>query len=124
MHIRVTILSLALPDTERVGDRPTPAEAVIRPWYEEANRRSDTEFDTRVSVGPEDHRPTLEKCPLSRQPMLSFPSRRTKDRDLAPATLMGTLAARLGEVLDETDEEKSGEPSCRVMHAPKYHKPR
>ena len=50
----MTITSLAVPDTERVGDLPTPAEAVTMPWYEEANRRSDAEFDARVSVDPED----------------------------------------------------------------------
>jgi hypothetical protein len=33
--------------------------------------------------------------------MLSFPSRRTKDEELVPATLRGIFAARLGGVLDE-----------------------
>ena len=57
--LRVTVTSLALPDTEWVGDLPTPTEVVTRPWYEEANRRSGVGFDTRVSVDPEDHHPTL-----------------------------------------------------------------
>jgi len=54
--------------------------------------------------------------------MLSFPSRRMKDRKFEHAALRGTLAARLGKVLDETVEGNSGEPSCRVMHAAKCHK--
>lgn len=44
--LRVTTASLALPNTEWVGDLPTPTEAVTGPMYEEANRRLASEFNT------------------------------------------------------------------------------